>query len=405
MDDELKFVEGLYDDAEEEIKDIYRQQKKARDELLNQIALVMLAYTVIDDVMRLSRGDKIKEYSRLSKLIKSSCKATGKAQEDIINNILTKTANNTFDFYSYNKGLKDVQAIIDKNFKGKHFSERVWENENQVASHLHKQVNDFLQGKVNVNQIKRNVEKTYNTSAYNAKRLVETEVARVENDSFKRFCNETGVKKVRRNAVLDNRTCNDCSSFDGKVYDLRDAPDLPAHPLCRCFYEIADDVSKANKESDNENKSSKDNKDNFIINLKLLGFDERKELQKLIDNGLIDEAEYNKCYNYFNKQFKKGVMTPIETVYNDKDRFIHIARRHNNMISPKEIDHIVSSLQYPDAIYKTIDKFGIEGKGYIKAIEGKELLTIVRNGIITSYYPNPSYIINVKRGELIWGRK
>lgn len=403
MDDELKFVEGLYDDAEEEIKDIYRQQKKARDELLNQIALVMLAYTVIDDVMRLSRGDKIKEYSRLSKLIKSSCKATGKAQEDIINNILTKTANNTFDFYSYNKGLKDVQAIIDKNFKGKHFSERVWENENQVASHLHKQTNDFLQGKVNVNQIKKDIEKTYNTSAYNAKRLVETEVARVQNDSFKRFCIETGVKKVRRNAVLDKKTCDDCSSFDGKVYELKSAPDLPAHPLCRCFYEIADDESIKNKEKDNL-KNMPDSKA-FKINLKLLGIDEEKELQKLIESGFIDKKEYNKCYNYFNKKFKNGVVTPIGTVYNKKDRFVHIARRHNNMISQKEIDHIVSSLQYPDAIYKTIDKFGIEGKGYIKAIEGKELLTIVRNGIITSYYPNPSYIINVKRGELIWGRK
>lgn len=258
MDDELKFVEGLYDDAEGETKDIFEQQKKARDELLNQIALVMLTYTVIDGVMRLSRGDKIKEYSRLSKLIKSSCKATGKAQEDIINNILTKTANNTFDFYSYNKGLKDVQAIIDKNFKGKHFSDRIWENENQVASHLHKQVNDFLQGKVNVNQIKSNVEKIYNTSAYNAKRLVETEVARVENDSFKRFCNETGVKKVRRNAMLDNRTCNDCSSFNGKVYELRDAPDLPAHPLCRCFYEIVDNeiVHKISGNKENSNSAN-----------------------------------------------------------------------------------------------------------------------------------------------------
>lgn len=247
MNDELKFVEGLYDYAEGETKDIYEQQKKARDELLNQIALIMLSYTVLDGVMKLSRDNKIKEYSRLSKLIKSSCKATGKVQENIIEGILTNTSKNTFEFYSYNVGLKDVQALIDKNFKRKHFSERVWENENQVASHLHKQVNDFLQGKVNVNQIKSNVEKIYNTSAYNAKRLVETEVARVENDSFKRFCNETGVKKVRRNAVLDNRTCNDCSSFNGKVYELRDAPDLPVHPLCRCFYEIVDDTGVSNK--------------------------------------------------------------------------------------------------------------------------------------------------------------
>lgn len=241
MTREEKFIESLYDDAEEETKDIYKQQKKARDELLNQIALVMLTYTVIDGVMKLSRGDKIKEYSRLSKLIKFNCKATGKVQEDIINNILTKTANNTFDFYSYNKGLKDVQALIDKNFKGKHFSERVWENESQVASHLHKQVNDFLQGKVNVNQIKSNIEKTYNTSAYNAKRLVETEVNRGSSNAFDRFCKETGVKKVRYNATLDSRLCSDCAQYHDKVFDLKDKIEVPRHPLCRCFYTIEDE--------------------------------------------------------------------------------------------------------------------------------------------------------------------
>ena len=34
------------------------------------------------------------------------------------------------------------------------FYERVWENENEVAKYLHKQVNNFLNGKINVNQIK-----------------------------------------------------------------------------------------------------------------------------------------------------------------------------------------------------------------------------------------------------------
>ncbi|WP_346962388.1 minor capsid protein [Clostridium sp.] len=249
--DELEFVEGLYDEAEEQIKEVYKQQKKSRDELLNQLALIMMTYTVLDGAMNLSRKDKTKEYNKLSKTIKTNCKATGKVQDSVIKNMLTKMANSTFDFYSYNAGLKDVQAIIDKSFKGKHFSARVWENEKDTAKHLHKQINDFLNGKINVNQIKESIEKTYNSSAYNAKRLTETEVARVENDSFKRFCRETGVKKVRRVATLDNRTCSDCSSFDGKVYGLRDAPDLPAHPLCRCYLTIEDeDYIENNSKSD-----------------------------------------------------------------------------------------------------------------------------------------------------------
>lgn len=70
MDDEQKLAEGIYEDAEEETKDIYKEQKRARDGLLNQLALIMLKYNVLDGLMSLTRKDRIKEYSKLSKLIK-----------------------------------------------------------------------------------------------------------------------------------------------------------------------------------------------------------------------------------------------------------------------------------------------------------------------------------------------
>lgn len=88
-----------------------------------------------------------------------------------------------------------------------------------------------------VNQIKKDIEKTYNTSAYNAKRLVETEVNRCEDKAFRRFCKEVGVKKVIRNEVLDRRTCAECAALDGKPFDLDEAPGV-VHPLCREFNTI-----------------------------------------------------------------------------------------------------------------------------------------------------------------------
>ncbi|WP_242850106.1 minor capsid protein [Clostridium polynesiense] len=99
-----------------------------------------------------------------------------------------------------------------------------------MASNLHKQVKDFLDGKINVNHIKKDIEDTYNSRAYNARRLVETEVNRCEDVAFIRFCKETGVIKVRRNEVLDRRTCSECAALDGKVYPLDEAPGV-VHPL------------------------------------------------------------------------------------------------------------------------------------------------------------------------------
>lgn len=237
MDKELEFIESLYDEAEEQIKEVYKEQKKNRDELLQEIAMIMLVYTVLDSLMRLSRVDKIKEYNKMSMLIKKAIKGEANLQESVIENILTDTVNKTFKFYSYNANLKDVRKIIEANFKGKHFSERVWENEENVAKLLHKQINDFLDGKINVNQIKKEIEKTFNNGAYNTKRLVETEVARCEDEAFKKFCKETGVKKVKRNEVLDSKICEECKAIDGEIFDLKDAPGHQ-HPFCRGYNSI-----------------------------------------------------------------------------------------------------------------------------------------------------------------------
>lgn len=237
MNKELEFIESLYDEADDQIKEVHKEQKKNRDELLQEIAMIMLVYTVLDSLMSLSRVDKIKEYNKMSMLIKKAIKGEANLQESVIENILTDTVNKTFKFYSYNANLKDVRKIIEANFKGKHFSERVWENEENVAKLLHKQINDFLDGKINVNQIKKEIEKTFNNGAYNTKRLVETEVARCEDEAFRRFCKESGVKRVKRNEVLDSKTCEECAKLDGVIFDLDDAPGV-VHPCCRGFNEI-----------------------------------------------------------------------------------------------------------------------------------------------------------------------
>lgn len=235
--DELDFIENLYNEADRQIKEVYKEQKDNRDELLKQLASIMLAYTILNDFMKLSSIDKKKEYNRLSKMVIRGAQTQGDTQNRVIEEMLFTTINKTFNFYSYNVNLKDVREIIGNNFKGKHFSNRIWDNESNVAKTLHKQINDFLNGKVNVNKIKKNIEKTYNTSAYNASRLVDTEVARVHDESFKRLCKETNVKKIRYLATLD-RTCSICMEDNGKIFGIGEAPSLPRHPICHCYYDI-----------------------------------------------------------------------------------------------------------------------------------------------------------------------
>ncbi len=46
---------------------------------------------------------------------------------------------------------------------------------------------------------------------------------------------DSGVKRVKWNAVLDGRECETCKERDGKIYPIRSIPSKP-HPGCRCWY-------------------------------------------------------------------------------------------------------------------------------------------------------------------------
>ena len=197
MNKDDEFVDSLYDEADKQLNESYKKKKESRDELLKAIAMILLTYTIVDNVLSLSEKDYNKEYSLLSLLIIKLTKSDIRQISNNTTNILENTIKNTYKHYSYNYKLKDVENIINKNFKGKHFSKRIWENEQEVAKKLTQQCQDFLKGKINVNDIEKEIKNTYNTSAYNAKRLVETEVSRCHSAAFDRFCKETGVKKVK----------------------------------------------------------------------------------------------------------------------------------------------------------------------------------------------------------------
>ncbi|WP_346905969.1 phage head morphogenesis protein [Clostridium sp.] len=235
--DKEEFIQDLYDQAEEELKDVYKKKKEDRDKLLQQIAMIMLAYTILNGFMSMTKNEKDKESSKISNDIKKYAKGQIEIQTSVIGKILKSTVEQTYDRYSYNYKLKDVRNIIDKNFEGKHFSKTVWKNEQKTANDLNKLLNQFLDGKIGVNKIEEVIKNKYGSSSYEAKRLTETELNRCEAEAFKSYCRFVGVKKVIRNEILDSKTCEICAGVHGKVYDLEKAPDS-IHPCCRGFNDM-----------------------------------------------------------------------------------------------------------------------------------------------------------------------
>jgi hypothetical protein len=233
--EEVDFIESLYNSCGEELKKIYSLHKENKDKLLKEIAFIMLQYNISNNVMELDYTDKVALKDKLSKLIDSSYRKQENLTKAVITGILLSTVKSTWNFYGYKDYKKeDVEKVVNKKYKGKLFTTRIKNNENAISTYLYSKVSDFIDGKVDVNTINDDIQKTYKTNRDNVVTLGETELNRSENDAFIIYARSIGITKVVRNEVLDGRTCDECESIHGEVFNLEDAPD-EIHPRCRGF--------------------------------------------------------------------------------------------------------------------------------------------------------------------------
>lgn len=237
-DEELELISGIYDDLDSELEKIYQEQKNDKEELLKEVALLLLYYEVIENVLKIDKAERIVINKKISNKIITFINKESSNQIKITKGLINNTLDKLEGFYNYK--LKDAKKIADKVIEGKTYSDRIWKNNKDISKYLRLQVDDFINGKINKEQMIRNIEKAFKTSKYNAERLVENTISDVRADMFEEFCKYTGVERVTRNAVLDGATCAECKELDGETYRLDDTNRPPAkiHIKCRCYYTV-----------------------------------------------------------------------------------------------------------------------------------------------------------------------
>ena len=156
------------------------------------------SYTIVDNVLNLSNKEKNTLYKGLSSEILNMFSNETKETTRKVDSILSKVAKDNLESYGIKSHKQEVLDIINRNLDGKHYSDRIWDNENDVSKRLHKEVKDFLDGKVNANQIKSRIEKQFDANKYNVTRLVDTEIARVESDITEKYFRDYGIKMCIR---------------------------------------------------------------------------------------------------------------------------------------------------------------------------------------------------------------
>ena len=254
IDLKIKLTNEIYEKYSKQINEIARTQKKSVFTILDEIAKIILEYNVKDEVMDISIQEKAKLKKQMNKLINDVFKDEYKIEKDTITSNLINAAKDSYysSCYIYGLGisytLKPVKQnvlnkIINKKIDGKTYSNRIWNNKNKIAKMLKKEINDFLNGKTDINSISKNIKYRFDVNYNISNRLVRTEIAKVQCEANEVWAKQHNIKKQMFCATLDRRTSKICQSLDGKVFNYNDSNKTitPLHQNCRlCLIDIVD---------------------------------------------------------------------------------------------------------------------------------------------------------------------
>lgn len=129
-----------------------------------------------------------------------------------------------------------ANAIVNASFHNAKFSDRIWMYQDLMKADLSKLLESgLIQGK-NPRVLARELKKTFNTSTFNAERLMRTELARVQTEAQKQSFERNGFEEYE--FIVNSGCCPICEALKGKHFKVEkmmpgeNAP--PMHPHCRC---------------------------------------------------------------------------------------------------------------------------------------------------------------------------
>lgn len=228
-------------------RDVLKQYKSAMDNILAEIAQISLKYSENGE-LKISYAQRLKVLSQLAKVLKAQCKDLAAYQDTTVTAVVEKVLDESYYSTAYviDKGIEINKsfAILSKEFidtainleiDGKTFSNRIWDDCTLLANRVKSDVQKAMIQGSSTEKLARQIKRDFGSSAYQAQRLINTEVARAvtaaQDEAYK---NSGVVSMVLWSATLEDNTCDVCAGYDGQYYALDNHPELPAHPGCRC---------------------------------------------------------------------------------------------------------------------------------------------------------------------------
>ncbi|HBV88307.1 MAG TPA: hypothetical protein DEF42_17080 [Desulfosporosinus sp.] len=237
--------------SEKGMKPVYSKQKASLDEIQAIIGKMFVDYDTENGFLKLTR----EQQNRLTNDMKEKLKEMGivLAQSEVstVASILGTVYATTYYMNAWvlDEGIdvalkfdilkpEVIKRAVNTKFKGELFSDRIWKNKTDMMNKLQSSLVDAFKGRISIDKIGTEIKKTFNVQAYESKRLMITETARIQTQATDDIAKSTGIKKQMYSATLDKKTNPKDASFDQKVYNVDDPnkPKIPQHPQCRCVY-------------------------------------------------------------------------------------------------------------------------------------------------------------------------
>lgn len=136
------------------------------------------------------------------------------------------------------KNEKYAHAIVNASFKNATYSDRIWMYQGMLKAELEGLLASGLIRGQNPKKLAKHLEKRFGVSAYNAQRLMTTELARVQTEAQKQSFIRNGFDEYVYVACTKGDACPICKGLDDKHFKVDDmmpgenAP--PMHPGCHC---------------------------------------------------------------------------------------------------------------------------------------------------------------------------
>ena len=134
-----------------------------------------------------------------------------------------------------------VSAMVNARWPklGITYSEAVWKDTAAIAQRIRQDVVLGVMTGLPARRAIEQIEEDFRVRAYEARRLVRTETARMAAEADKASMEACGIEEYEFCATLDEATCSRCGALDGKQFPAKQGePGVnmePLHPNCGCY--------------------------------------------------------------------------------------------------------------------------------------------------------------------------